>query len=104
MGKVVAIVYRTLATHITKKVGLNKRTGPTYRAILIQLFSSALTKSPEVILNSPRLATKGYVIQISIFIKHTPMLHFFYLTENKIPLKCRSDQNVSNIIMSVSVS
>jgi hypothetical protein len=28
MGKVLGIVYRTLATHITKKAGYNKKTAP----------------------------------------------------------------------------
>jgi hypothetical protein len=59
MGKVLGIVYRTLATHITKKAGYNKQTAQTRAVTLIQRFGSALTKSPGAILNSPRLATKG---------------------------------------------
>jgi hypothetical protein len=53
------IVYRTLATHITKKAGYNKQTAQTGAVTLIQRFGSALTKSPGVILNSRRLAPKG---------------------------------------------
>jgi hypothetical protein len=59
MGKVLGIVYRTLATHITKKAGYNKQTVQTGAVTLIQRFGSALTKSPGAILNSPRLAPKG---------------------------------------------
>jgi hypothetical protein len=59
MGKVLGIVYRTLATHITKKAGYNKQTAQTGAVTLIQRFGSALTKSPGAILNSPRLAPKG---------------------------------------------
>jgi hypothetical protein len=59
MGKVLGIVYRTLATHITKKAGYNKQKAQTGAVTLIQRFGSALTKSPEAILNSPRLAPKG---------------------------------------------
>ena len=56
MGKVLGIVYRTLATHITKKAGYNKQTAQTGAVTLIQRFGSALTKSPGAILNSRRLA------------------------------------------------
>ena len=42
MGKVLGIVYRTLATHITKKVGYNKQTAKTGAVTLIQRFGSAL--------------------------------------------------------------
>jgi hypothetical protein len=56
IGKVLAIVYRTLATHITKKAGYNKKTAQTGAVTLIQRFGSALTKSPGAILNSRRLA------------------------------------------------
>jgi hypothetical protein len=59
MGKVLGIVYRTLATHITKKAGYNKQTAQTGAVTLNQRFGSALTKSPGAILNSPRLAPKG---------------------------------------------
>jgi hypothetical protein len=59
MGKVLGIVYRTLATHITKKAGYNKQTAQTGAVTLIQRFGSALTKSPGAILNSRRLALKG---------------------------------------------
>jgi hypothetical protein len=59
MGKVLGIVYRTLATHITKKAGYNKQTAQTGAVTLIQRFGSALTKSPGAILNSRRLAPNG---------------------------------------------
>ena len=36
MGKVLGIVYRTLATHITKKAGCNKKTAQTGAVTLIQ--------------------------------------------------------------------
>ena len=42
MGKVLGIVYRTLATHITKKTGYNKQTAQTGAVTLIQRFGSAL--------------------------------------------------------------
>jgi hypothetical protein len=42
MGKVLGIVYRTLATHITKKAGYNKRTSQTGTVTMIQRFCSAL--------------------------------------------------------------
>jgi hypothetical protein len=54
MGKVLGIVYRTLATHIIKKAGYNKQTAQTGGVTLIQRFGSALTKSPGAILNSRR--------------------------------------------------
>ena len=41
MGKVLGIVYRTLATHITKKLGYNKQTTQTGAVTLIQRFGSA---------------------------------------------------------------
>jgi hypothetical protein len=42
MGKVLGIVYRTLATHITKKAGYNKQKAQTAAVSLIQQFGSAL--------------------------------------------------------------
>jgi hypothetical protein len=42
MGKVLGIVHRTLATHITKKAGYNKKTAQTGAVTLIQRFGSAL--------------------------------------------------------------
>ena len=42
MGKVLAIVYRTLATHITKKAGYRKKDAQTGAVTLIQRFGSAL--------------------------------------------------------------
>jgi hypothetical protein len=42
MGKVLGIVYRTLATHITKKGGYNKQTAQTGAVTLLQRFGSAL--------------------------------------------------------------
>ena len=59
MGKVLGIVYRTLATHITKKAGYNKQTAQAGAVTLIQRFGSALTKPPGAILNSRRLAPQG---------------------------------------------
>jgi hypothetical protein len=58
MGKVLGIVHRTLATHITKKACYNKKTAQTGAVTPIQQFGSALTKSPGAILNSPRLTPK----------------------------------------------
>jgi hypothetical protein len=52
-------MYRTLATHITKKAGYNEQTAQTGAVTLIQRFGSALTKSPGAILNSRRLAPNG---------------------------------------------
>jgi hypothetical protein len=46
MGKVLVIVYHTLATHITKKAGYNKKTAQTGAVTPLQRFGSALTKSP----------------------------------------------------------
>jgi hypothetical protein len=59
MGKVLRIVYRTLATPITKKAGYNKQTAKTGAVTLNQRFGSVLTKSPGAILNSRRLALNG---------------------------------------------
>ena len=42
MGKVLGIVYRTLATHITNKAGYNKQAAHTGAVTLIQRFGSAL--------------------------------------------------------------
>lgn len=42
MGKVLEIVYRTLAAHLTKKAGVSKRTAHTGTITLIQRFGSAL--------------------------------------------------------------
>jgi len=42
MGKVLGIIYRTLATHITKKAGYNKQTAQTGAVTLIQRFGSSL--------------------------------------------------------------
>jgi hypothetical protein len=44
MGKVLGIVYCTLATHITKKAGYNKKMAQTGAVTLIQRFGSALFK------------------------------------------------------------
>jgi len=59
MGKVLGIVYRTIATHLIKKAGYTKTTAHTGAVTLIQRFGSALTKSPGAILNSRRLAPTG---------------------------------------------
>ena len=59
MGKVLGIVYRTLATHITKKAGYNKQTAQTGAFTLVKRFGLALTKPPGAILNSRRLAPQG---------------------------------------------
>jgi hypothetical protein len=40
MGKVLVIVYRTLATHITKKAGYNKKMAQTGAVTLSQPFGS----------------------------------------------------------------
>ena len=42
MGKVLSIVYRTLATHLIKKAGYTKTTARTGAVTLIQRFGSAL--------------------------------------------------------------
>ena len=42
MGKVLGIVYRTIATHLIKKAGLTHATGQTGAVTLIQRFGSAL--------------------------------------------------------------
>ncbi len=42
MGKVLGIVYRTLATHLIKKAGFTKKTAQTGAVTLIQRFGSAL--------------------------------------------------------------
>jgi len=42
MGKVLGIVYRTIATHLTKKAGFTKTTSQTGAVTLIQCFGSAL--------------------------------------------------------------
>jgi hypothetical protein len=42
MGKVLGIVYRTFATHITKKADSNKKTSQTGAVTLIQRFGSTL--------------------------------------------------------------
>jgi hypothetical protein len=42
MGKVLEIVYRTLATHLIRKAGFNKHSAQTGAVTLIQRFGSAL--------------------------------------------------------------
>jgi hypothetical protein len=42
MGKVLGVVYRTIATHLTKKAGFTKATSQTGAVTLIQRFGSAL--------------------------------------------------------------
>jgi hypothetical protein len=42
MGKVLGIVYRTIATHLIKKAGFTKKTVYTGAVTLIQYFGSAL--------------------------------------------------------------
>ena len=42
MGKVLGIVYRTIATHLTRKAGYTKMTAHTGAVTLIQRFGSAL--------------------------------------------------------------
>jgi len=42
MGRVLGIVYRTLATHLIKKAGFTKKTAQTGAVTLIQRFGSAL--------------------------------------------------------------
>ena len=42
MGKVLAIVYRTIATHLTRKAGFTKITAQTGAVTLIQCFGGAL--------------------------------------------------------------
>jgi hypothetical protein len=59
MGKVLGIVYRTIATHLAKNAGYRKTTVQTGAVTLIQRFGSALTKSRGAILNSLRLAPTG---------------------------------------------
>ena len=46
MGKVLGIVYRTIATHLTKKAGYTKTTAHTGAVTLIQRFGSALNLKP----------------------------------------------------------
>jgi len=41
MGKVLGIVYRIIATHLTKKAGFTKTTSQTGAITLIQRFGSA---------------------------------------------------------------
>jgi hypothetical protein len=60
MGRVLAIVYRCIATHLTKKAGFSRKTAQTGAVTLIQRFGSTLTKSLGAILNSRRLAPKGW--------------------------------------------
>ena len=42
MGKVLAIVYRAIATHLTRKAGFTKATARTGAVTLIQCFGGAL--------------------------------------------------------------
>ena len=42
MGKVLGIVYRTIATHLTRKAGYTKTTAHTGAVTLIQRFGGAL--------------------------------------------------------------
>jgi hypothetical protein len=42
VGKVLSVVYRTLATHITKEAGYNKKTAQTGAVTLNQRYGSAL--------------------------------------------------------------
>ncbi len=46
MGKVLGIVYRTIATHLTKKAGYTKTTVHTGAVTMIQRFVSALNAKP----------------------------------------------------------
>ena len=42
MGRVLAIVYRTIATHLINKAGVSRNTARTGAVTLIQRFGSAL--------------------------------------------------------------
>jgi hypothetical protein len=42
MSKVLGIIYRTIATHLTRKAGFTKATAQTGAVTLIQCFGSAL--------------------------------------------------------------
>ena len=46
MGKVLGIVYRVIATHLTKKAGFTCKTARTGAVTLIQRFGSALNVKP----------------------------------------------------------
>ena len=46
MGKVLGIVYRTIATHLTRKAGYTKSTAYTGAVTLIQRFGGALNLNP----------------------------------------------------------
>ena len=59
MGRVLGIVYRTLATDIIHKAGFTNSPAHTGAVTLIQRFRSALAKSSGEILKSRRLAPKG---------------------------------------------
>ena len=47
MGKVLGIVYRTIATHLTRKAGYTITTAHTGAVTLIQCFGSALNLKPQ---------------------------------------------------------
>ena len=47
MGKALGIVYRTLATHLTRKAGYTNTTAHTGAATLIQRFGSALNLNKQ---------------------------------------------------------
>jgi hypothetical protein len=91
MGKLLGTVYRTLAIHITKKAGYNKKTARKGAVTLIQRFSLALTKSPVAILNSRRLiperrrAAAGFVNRLSwrFIICATSMVYLVKITMAK---------------------
>jgi hypothetical protein len=42
MGRVLGIVYRCIATHLTRKAGFSRRTAQTGAVTLVQRFGSAL--------------------------------------------------------------
>lgn len=60
MSRVLGIVYRAIETHLIQQAGCTRATAKTDAVTLIQRFGSALTKSPGAILNSRKLAPKGW--------------------------------------------
>jgi len=52
MGKVLGIVYRTIATHLTRKAGYTKSTAHTGTVTLIQGYGSPIAAPPQASLFS----------------------------------------------------
>jgi hypothetical protein len=64
MGKVLGIVYRTIATHLTHKAGYTKSTAHTGAVTLVQRFGGLLI-STRYVLTMPFVLNHNHALSIS---------------------------------------